>query len=209
MKLDLYNHKAKKVGDVEVADAIFGSSVNPKVLSQYVFAYLSNQRQANAHTKDRAEVRGGGKKPWRQKGTGRARAGSNRSPLWKGGGVTFGPTNNRNWKKQLTKSFIGAAFRNTFSNLVSEDRLRVVENLDIEGEKLTKEAVGIKDNFGATKKLTVVTATKKDNLIKGFANVENARVVLVTDLNAFDLINGGTVLIEQDSLKYISEKWNK
>lgn len=208
MKIDLYNQKAKKVGDVEVTDSIFGVTVNPKVLSQYLFSYLSNQRQSNASTKDRSEVRGGGKKPWKQKGTGRARAGSNRSPLWKGGGVTFGPTSNVNWKKHMTKSFTAAALRNTFSSLVQNEKLKVVDGFDISGDKLTKAAVEVKENFEA-KKLTVVTATKKDNVIKSFANVTGAKVVLITDLNAHDLLNGGTVLLEQDCLNFINEKWNK
>ncbi|CAG1771971.1 partial 50S ribosomal protein L4, partial [uncultured bacterium] len=140
MNLPVFNQKAKKIEEIEVNDSVFNAPVNDKVLAQYVYVYLSNQRESNAHTKDRSEVRGGGKKPWKQKGTGRARVGSIRSPIWKGGGVTFGPTNQTNWKRKLTKSFKAAAFRNAFSKLNKAGLLNIIDGFEIK-EPSTKEAV--------------------------------------------------------------------
>jgi len=209
MKLPLYNQIAKEVGEVEVNDSIFASDVNDKILSQYVYIYLSNQRQSNAHTKTKAEVRGGGKKPFNQKGTGRARAGSSRSPLWKGGGVTFGPTNNINWKRKTTKSFRAAAFRNAFSKLQSNNLIKILEGVQINKEEaLTKQALEMINNFENPKKLTIIAFEKNEDLLKSFANLKKNRVISVSELSVYDLLNGGKILIEQKALDYIN-KWAK
>lgn len=206
MNLVVVDQKAKKVSEIEANDNVFNSPVNNKVLAQYVYIYLSNQRQSNAQTKDKSEVRGGGKKPWAQKGTGRARAGSSRSPLWKGGGVTFGPSNQTNWKKKLTKSFKAAAFRSAFSKLNKEGLLNVVETIEMK-EPSTKEALNIRNSFDNPKKMMIVTSKKNENLIKSFSNVEKARVVLVSEMNVYDLLNAGKVLLEKDTLDYINNTW--
>lgn len=206
MNLPVFDTKAKKVSDVEVNESVFNSRVNEKVLAQYVYVYLSNQRESNANTKDRSEVRGGGKKPWKQKGTGRARVGSIRSPIWKGGGVTFGPTNNTNWKRKLTKSFRASAFRSIFSKLQKEDLIRIVDSFVFK-EPSTKEAIEIKTNFDNAKKITIVTSKKNENLIKSFSNVKKANVVMVSEVNVYDLLNGGKVLVEKDALDYITNTW--
>lgn len=206
MNLPVLDQKAKKVSEVEVSDSVFNSTVNDKVLAQYVYVYLSNQRESNANSKDRSEVRGGGKKPWAQKGTGRARAGSSRSPIWKGGGVTFGPTNKTNWKRKLTKSFKAAAFRNAFSKLNKAGLLNVVDTLEIK-EPSTKEAISIQSNFENPKKMMIVTAKKNENLIKSFSNINKARVVLVSEVNVYDLLNAGKVLLEKEALDYINNTW--
>jgi large subunit ribosomal protein L4 len=207
MKLSVFDQKAKKIEDIEVDDKFFGGRVNNKVLSQYVYTYLSNQRQSNADTKDRSEVSGGGKKPWRQKGTGRARVGSSRSPLWRGGGVTFGVTNDKNYKKRMTKSFKKAAMRNVFTKLVKDENLNLVKDLKVDSK--TKDALKIVKDFGNPKKLTVVTGEKRKELLTSFANVSNVNVVLISDLNGYDLLNGGKVLLETECLEYIKEKWSK
>src|SRR5690606_3656947 len=144
MKAKVYNQKAEEVKSIELNDLVFNKDVNDKVLAQYTYIYLSNQRQGNANTKDKSEVRGGGKKPWRQKGTGRARAGSSRSPLWRGGGVTFGPTSNVNWKKLTTKAFRKNAMRNALSKVAKENLLKIVDEFKLDADKaLTKQAVNI------------------------------------------------------------------
>ncbi len=206
MNLPVVDIKATKISEVEVSDSVFNSSVNDKVLAQYVYVYLSNQRESNANTKDRSEVRGGGKKPWAQKGTGRARAGSSRSPLWKGGGVTFGPTNKTNWKRKLTKSFKAAAFRNAFSKINKAGLLNIVDTLEVK-EPSTKEAVSIQESFENPKKMMIVTSKKNENLIKSFSNIKKARVVLVSEVNVYDLLNAGKVLLEKDALDYINNTW--
>lgn len=206
MNLPVLDIKAKKISEIEVNDSVFNSRVNDKVLAQYIYVYLSNQRESNAQTKDRSQVRGGGKKPWKQKGTGRARVGSIRSPIWKGGGVTFGPTNNTNWKRKLTKSFKASAFRNAFSKLNKEGLINIVDSFEIK-EPSTKEAVDIQKSFENPKKITIITSKKNENLIKSFSNIKKTNVVMVTEVNVYDLLNGGKVLVEKEALDYINNTW--
>jgi len=135
IKTNIYNQKAEPVGEIELADKVFGMPANKNLVHQAVVAQMANSRQVLAHTKDRSEVRGGGKKPWRQKGTGRARAGSNRSPIWKGGGVTFGPRKNRNFSKKINKKMRKKAVLMALSDKVANGNLLVIEKLDIDGYK--------------------------------------------------------------------------
>ncbi len=210
MNLDLYNQKGKKVGESEVKDTLLVEKVNDQVLSQYVYIYLSNQRQGNAQTKDRSEVSGGGKKPWKQKGTGRARVGSIRSPIWRGGGVTFGPTNGVNWKRKTTRSFRSAAFRNAITKIINEKIVKVVEDLKVEEKKpLTKQGVEIIANFDNPKKVTIITSERKDDLKRAFANLKNSKIISVNRLNVYDLLTGGTILVEAKALEYINNMWSK
>lgn len=208
MNLDIFDLKAKKVGDLEISNEYKDSSVNNAVLSQYVYIYLSNQREGNAHTKDRSEVSGGGKKPWKQKGTGRARVGSSRSPIWTKGGITFGPRNEVNYKRRTTKSFRASAFRNALAYLVQSNNIKVIKEADIkEEEKMTKKAADILSAFENPKKVTIITADKRTNLIKAFANIKNANVVTITKVNPYLLLNGGVVLFEEEALKKFEENW--
>ncbi|MBL8014918.1 MAG: 50S ribosomal protein L4 [Candidatus Doudnabacteria bacterium] len=203
MKLNLFDQKGKKsTKQVEVSDAVFGAKVNKRLLSQYVFVYLSNQREAVAHTKDRSEVSGGGKKPWNQKGTGRARAGSNRSPLWRKGGVTFGPSNERNWKKTMNKKMRKQAMCSALSMLVANDKLKVLETPKFSNEKLTKQAVEMWTSFGSPRKMTIVLAENQPEVLKAFGNLENAQVKLVSELSAYDVLNAGELLIASEALEY-------
>lgn len=130
IKIKTYNQKAEAVGEMELTDQIFGVKVNEDLVHQAAVAQMGNERPVLAHTKDRSEVRGGGRKPWRQKGTGRARAGSSRSPIWKGGGVTFGPTKERNFKKQLNKKMKQQALCMVLSDKVGGDNLTVLDKLE-------------------------------------------------------------------------------
>lgn len=207
MKASLYNQKGKEIGVIELSDSVFGNKVSKKVLSQYVYSYLSNQRESNANTKDRSEVSGGGKKPFKQKGTGRARAGSNRSPIWRGGGVTFGPTNERNYKKKMTKKFRASAFRSAFSYLKAEDKLRILDKVELtDTNAITKNAIEILNAFSNPKKVLIVTAIKNPFLLRAFANVKNVYVQTISKINVYDLLNYNLVLVEQEALSYIA-KW--
>ncbi len=132
IKLDIYNKKAEKAGSLEVSDEVFAIEMNEALVHQAVITQMANERQVLAHTKGRAEVRGGGRKPWRQKGTGRARAGSNRSPIWIGGGITFGPTKERNFSKKLNKKMKQKALLIALSDRVKNDSIIVLDNLDTE-----------------------------------------------------------------------------
>ncbi len=145
IKLNTYNQKGEKTGSVELAESIFGVKSNSVLLKQAVVAQMANERQVLAHTKDRSEVRGGGKKPWRQKGTGRARAGSSRSPIWIGGGVTFGPTKDRNFKKDINRKMKQKAMFMAMSDRVANDSIFVMEDLKMDNFK-TKDFNNILKN---------------------------------------------------------------
>lgn len=135
IKINIYNQKAEAVGEMELADRIFGVPANQNLVHQAVVAQMANSRQVLAHTKDRSEVRGGGKKPWRQKGTGRARAGSSRSPIWKGGGVTFGPRKERNFSKKINKKMRQKAILMALSDKVASNNLLVLDKLEMDNYK--------------------------------------------------------------------------
>ncbi|MEA3463515.1 MAG: 50S ribosomal protein L4 [Patescibacteria group bacterium] len=134
-KINIYNQKAEKVGDIKLSDNVFGVKANEPLAHQAMVAQMSNKRQVLAHTKDRSEVRGGGRKPWRQKGTGRARAGSTRSPIWKGGGVTFGPRKDRNFTKNINKKMKQNAMLMVLSDRVKSRNFVVLDKLEVEGFK--------------------------------------------------------------------------
>ncbi len=209
MKVDVFNQKNKKVSDIEVKDFTEDGKVNNKVLAQYIYIYQSNQRQGNAQTKDRSQVSGGGKKPFAQKGTGKARAGSIRSPIWRGGGITFGPTTGVNWKKKTTKNFRRSALQNAFSKAFKEDIVKIVDEIKFKEGGLTKQALDVVQNFGNPKKLMIVTLDKNENVLNAFSNVKNAKIIMVNRLNPYELLASGTVLIEQKALDFINEKFNK
>ena len=205
MKIDLYNLKGEVVGDIEVSSNVILESlelVSKELVSKYVYVYLSNQRQGNAKTKDRSEVSGGGRKPYVQKGTGRARAGSIRSPLWRGGGVTFGPDGNRNYKKTLNKKERAKVFTYALTWLFHNSKMFVVDNINVSSR--TKDALDILKNFNLSGKASIVTSTKKDDVIKAFRNLQNTSVALVTDINPYFLLNAGTLFIEKDALNYFN-----
>mgnify|MGYP001255448998 CR=1 FL=1 len=208
MNLDIFDLKAKKIGDFEISNEYKDAKVNNAVLSQYVYIYLSNQREGNAHTKDRSEVSGGGKKPWKQKGTGRARVGSSRSPIWTKGGITFGPRNEVNYKRRTTKKFRAVAFRNALSYLIQSENVRVIKEADIKSEeKMTQKAAEILVAFNSPKKVTIITSEKRDSLLKAFSNIKNVNVVTISKINPYLLLNGGVVFFEEAALKHFEETW--
>ncbi len=209
MKFDIYTQKGTKAErKAELNDSVFAAPINDKLLAQYVYIYLSNQRASVAHTKDRSEVSGGGRKPWRQKGTGNARAGSNRSPIWVHGGITFGPSSERNWKRDLNKKMRVAAMRSALSKVVATKKLQIVDKVDLASEKLAQQAVKMLGDFKVTGKSIVVTEAKNESIMKAFRNIPNVRVVQVGELNAYDLLTGGNVLMLEAAIAY-TDKWTK
>ncbi len=208
MNLDVVDKNGKKVKSIKVDDSIFGVETKQEILSTYVYAYLSNQRQANANTKDRSEVSGGGRKPWRQKGTGRARFGSSRNPIWRGGGIAFGPTSDRNYKKKLTKKFIKASMKHALSYVAKSKLIKVLS--DIDATKLdysTKQAVSMAEKIKEkSKKMMLVTAGQKNSVVKSFANVAGTTVVRSSDLNTYDVLTSGLLVIEESAIKELSER---
>ena len=180
-KLNIYNQKAEKTGDIEVSDKVFGVKMSEALIHQAVVAQMANERQVIAHTKGRAEVRGGGKKPWKQKGTGSARAGSSRSPIWIGGGVTFGPTKERNFSKKINKKMKQKALLMAISDRVKNGEIIVLDNLNTKEFKtkvmdtilknIEKNILEIKNKKiepRKEEKIEKKTKTKKEEKIKKY-----------------------------------------
>ncbi|MBN1915948.1 50S ribosomal protein L4 [Candidatus Dojkabacteria bacterium] len=208
MKVTLYDKTGKKTEKkIELDSAIFGAKVNKKLLSQAVYIYLSNQRTANPQTKDRGEVSGGGRKPWKQKGTGRARHGSTRSPIWRGGGVTFGPTNQKNYKKTMLKKMKRAAIRSAFSYQTEEKKVLVMEKPDFKEGALTKQVLKILNNLRIDKKVLFVQGDIDQNFVKAVSNLKTVLVKPVNELNTYSVLNTQWLIFTDESLGKVSEFW--
>ena len=204
MKVSLYTKTGtKSTKKITLDDSVFSGRVNEKLLSQAVFVYLSNQRQANAHTKTRGDVRGGGKKPWRQKGTGRARHGSTRSPIWTGGGVVFGPTNSRNFKKGFSKKMRIAGIRAAFSKKMNMNEIFAIEKIQ---PKKTKEIDLIINKLNIKGKVTFIQL-KEESLYRTTKNLPNVCVRLLDDISIYDILYSGALYLNEDVIEEISKRW--
>lgn len=192
---------------IKLDNSVFGADVNHALIRQALFVYLNNQRQSNAHTKTRGDVRGGGAKPWRQKGTGRARQGSTRSPIWAGGGVAFGPKSDKNYKRKLSKKMVKGAIRSAFSLVNQENRLYVMENPELKAEKLTNQVESIVRKLPVAGKLLIVHSGQNTQLYMGGRNIPGLRVIPVNEVNTYELIKNDFVVVTDDSLETISKFW--
>ena len=201
-KTTLYNINAEAVGEIELSDDIFGIKVNNVAMHTLVVNYLANQRQGTQSTKTRTEVRGGGKKPWRQKGTGRARQGSIRSPQWTGGGVALGPKP-RSYRFSVNKKLRRLAMKSALSSKVGGAEIIVLDNLDIESFK-TKDFVGILNKF-EVKNALIVTAEKNENVVRGSHNIPNVKSTMVTTLNVYDILKYDRFIVTKDAVAKIEE----
>jgi large subunit ribosomal protein L4 len=222
IKLNVYNQKGEAVKEVEVSTKVFGAKVNQVVINEAVNAQRANERQVLANTLDRSEVRGGGKKPWRQKGTGRARAGSSRSPIWIGGGVTFGPTKDRNFKKKVNKQARRAAIFMALSDRLANQRLLVLENPTL-SEIKTKVMNEVVSNLeekvlkvvstDAKKKdkslknerrsMLLISAEYDDKLIRSTRNLSGVSIINCENINILDLLKSKTVVLTEGCVKRI------
>lgn len=201
-KVALFNIKGDQVGEVDLKDEIFGIEVNEAVLHDAVVMQQANQRLGTAATKTRAEVAGGGKKPWRQKGTGRARHGSIRSPIWKGGGITFGPKP-RKYAYSLPKKVRRLALKSALTAKVKNGNLVVLENLSF-AEPKTKEMVDILNNLKVNKAL-VVTADINENVEKSARNIPGVKPLHATGLNVLDILAHEKLVITKDAVAKVEE----
>ena len=191
-------------GTIEVSGAVFGiEDENPQVVHDAVVTYLANRRQATAKTKKRHEVHGTNKKPWRQKGTGRARAGDVKSPIWVGGGIVFGPDGNQNYKRSQNKKAHKLALRTVWSEKVRKG-LIVVEDTKVE-KISTKEFVKTLSAIKAEGKILIVVDGTDDNLILSARNIANVGVTEVNNVAVYDLLHFDTVVISKDNIKKIEE----
>lgn len=193
----------KKVGDITLSDAIFGIEPNKAVLHAAVVNYLANQRQGTQSTLTRTEVSGGGRKPWKQKGTGHARQGSIRAPQWRHGGVALGPKP-RDYSYTLNRKVKRLAIKSAFSSKVLEDNLVVVDKIDATEYK-TKTIVNMLAALGAEKKAMIVMPEKNEKLIKSAANIPGVKTALVNTLNTYDLLGCDKLIVDRDAVSKIEE----
>ena len=200
---DVVNTSAEKVGEVEINDTIFGVEVINSVLHDVVRMQRANRRSGNASTKTRGEVRGGGAKPWRQKGTGRARSGTNNSPIWRGGGTTFGPKP-RDYSYKLPKKVKRLALRMAISARMDEGNLVIVDQMNIETPK-TKEFVSIMNNFEYADCL-IVTDQPEDNLQLSARNAVGYKIIPVAGLNVYDILKFSKLMLMQSSLEQLEAR---
>ena len=204
-QIDLYNLSREKVGEVELKDEVFNGPVKPHLFYEVVKWQLAKRRRGTASTKTRAEVRGGGRKPWRQKGLGRARAGSIRSPLWRGGGVVFGPKP-RDYSYPLPKKVRRAALRSALSLRYKEGKLTVLDGFDL-GQIKTKLFVEAMEKLGLKgEKVLIVTDGKDEVLERSARNVPWAKVLRCEGLNVYDVLNYRHLLILRSALPKIEER---
>jgi len=221
METQIYNQKGKSVGKFDLPESIFGVPWNGDLVHQVVTAMQANARTPVAHTKTRGEVRGGGKKPWKQKGTGRARHGSSRSPIWKGGGVTHGPRNEKSYDQKINKKMKTKALYTVLSEKLRKGQLLFVEELSIKNIK-TKDAVSIITDLSSVKGFEKMVGGKKPNtyitvpakgevLKKSFANIETVEIDEVRNMNPVDLLAFKYIIISQptESVAFLGGKIEK
>ncbi len=199
-KVGLFNKEGQQVGDIQLNEQVFGVEVNKYALHQVVVAQLANKRQGTQSAKTRSEVRGGGIKPWRQKGTGRARQGSIRAPQWSKGGVVFAPKP-RDYRMSIPKSMRKVAMTSALTSKVAD--MVVLEDLTFEAPK-TKEAVKMLNAFEA-KKTLIITAEVNENVYKSARNIEGVTVMPVNNINVYDLLNCKTLMITKEAVNKIEE----
>ena len=202
-KVDVYDIKGKKVSDVELNENVFGIEPNEAIVHEVLVNYLANQRQGTQSTKTRAEVRGGGRKPWRQKGTGRARQGSIRAPQWIKGGIALGPKP-RSYKYTVNKKERRLAVKSMLSMKVLEQSLVVVDKLAFEEIK-TKNMVSALNNLKVTGKTLVMLAEKNENVQKSARNIEGVKTTLVNTINVYDLLKYNNLVVTLDTVKKLEE----
>ena len=202
-KVDVYDISGKKVDTIELNEQVFGIEPNEAIVHSVITNYLANQRQGTQSTKTRAEVRGGGKKPWRQKGTGRARQGSIRAPHWIKGGIALGPKP-RNYTYRINKKEKKLAVRSILSSKVVENNIVVVNKFDFEEIKTREMADSLK-NLKVDSKALIVIADKDEKVQKSARNIEGVRTTSAATINAYDLLNYKKLVITVDAVKKLEE----
>ena len=202
-KFDVVDMSGKKVSTVELSDAVFGITPNEKAVHEAVVNFLANQRQGTQNTKIRKEVRGGGKKPWRQKGTGRARQGTIRAPQWAGGGTVFGP-HPRSYAFKVPAKVVKLAMRSALSAKLADGELVVVDSLSFE-KPSTKQAVEVLKNLGLTGRVTLVVGDEDVNTYLSFRNLNQVRTIGISEANTLDFIDNKALVFTSAALSRIEE----
>lgn len=202
-EIKVKNMQGAEVEAIVLNDDVFGIEPNKAVMHEVVVNYLAGLRRGTSRTKSRGEVRGGGRKPWRQKGTARARAGTSRSPLWRGGAIIFGPKP-RDYSYRVNKKKVALAMRSALSDKVMENALTVVDALAFDAPK-TKDMVKVLEALGAEKKTLVVLPELDENVVKSARNIAGVTPVTVSELNTYELINNNNVIITKEAVAKVEE----
>ena len=203
-KTALLNLKGEKIKDIKLDDSVWGITPNDQVVYEHINLAMANQRQGTHATKTRSDVSGGGRKPWRQKGTGNARQGSTRAPHWVGGGVVFGPSSNRNYTKKMNKKVRRLALKSALTYKANDKEVVVLENINAETNK-TKDMLKLLESLNLSGKLLIVTTELTENLILATRNIGSIKLVLANELNTYDVLYCDKLVITQDALKYVEE----
>ena len=199
-----YNTNGEEITDIDLSDDIFNSKINEDVVHQVVTSQLAKVRGGNASTKTRSEVRGGGRKPWRQKGTGRARHGSIRSPLWVGGGITFGPKP-RSYNKKVNKKMKRIALKSVLSDKLQNEGLMILDELNLDQIK-TKKMINLLDDLGLEdKKVLIVLPEKDENIYLSARNIPHVKTLVLDGLNTYDLLDNEVILMSEEAVRKIEE----
>jgi len=204
----IYNQKGDQTGEVELSPALFEVEMNQSLLQQVVVAQQANSRLTLADTKTKGEVSGGGKKPWKQKGTGRARHGSIRSPLWKGGGVTFGPTTAVNYSKKVNKKVKRQALAMVLSEKAAEARVLIIDSL-VYDKPATKSAASLMKKMKLDNRLLLVLEKIEEQTMKSFRNIDGVNVIAANSLNVYDIMKSKNVIFTSEALKESEKIYSK
>ena len=202
-KVDLYNMEGKVVGDIELSENVFGAEVNEDVLYLAVESYLANQRQGTQSTKTRSEVRGGGIKPWKQKGTGRARQGSIRAPQWIKGGIALGPKP-RTYTIKLTKKVKRLALKSALSSKVNDNNIMVLDEINF-SEIKTKNMVNVLNNLKLDSNALIVLGDKNENVVRSAKNIPNVKTAYVNTINVYDILKYNKFIMTKEAAAKIEE----
>jgi large subunit ribosomal protein L4 len=210
MFVKIYNQKGEETGKTKLPSEIFDVEMNQDLVHQIVVSQMGNRRQVSAHTKTKGDVRGGGRKPWRQKGTGRARAGSRRSPIWKGGGVTFGPTKERNFKKIIPQKMRRKALFMVLTQKAKDNELIILDELKLEKTK-TKEMAKIINNQSSIKLGSILIALPKmdENVIRASRNIPKIATIPAKDLNCLGILSYKYLMLPKEAIKVIKDTFVK
>ncbi len=207
MNIPIYNQSGEKIGETKLSTQVFGIKSKPGLIHQVVLAMQANLRKPWAHTKTRGEVRGGGRKPWRQKGTGRARAGSIRSPLWRGGGIIFGPRKERSYKKKINKKIKKLALLMVLSDKCQTKKIIVLDEIKLPEIK-TKKFKKIIDQLPVKDKKTIFLYQKKEQLlVRAARNITNLKTLSIENLNVLNLLKYEYLLITKETLKRLEKRF--
>jgi len=207
MKTIVYNFEGKKVKDIELSKNVFDVPLNADLLHEVYVSMDSNQRISIAHTKGRGEVSGSGKKPWKQKGTGRARVGSVRSPIWRGGGIVFGPKKDRNFKKKINKKANTKAILMALSEKLRSEKLIVVDRIEAANKKTKDIANGLSALKIKGSILINLAQSEKENYLY-MRNIKTLKCIPVDNLNVLDILNHKSLILSEESVKYLEKKYN-